>query len=266
LSTAKHFRLTEANKKPPKSPFTPNDKSFVCCVCGKNYKHLSSLCKHKKGCFPDNKNIVEQNSEIEWIQLIKDLVKGHSEFLEICKNGSNCNVNACINNINNNNNNNVNSNNKSFNLQFFLNETCKNAMNISEFADSIQLQLSDLESVGEMGYIEGISNIIVKNLSLLDINKRPIHCTDKKREVLYVKDENKWEKEDAENSKVRRLIKRVAFKNSSLMRHFREKYPDYRDGSSTISDKYNTIVVESMGGNDEKESKIIKNISKVVHL
>ena len=162
---------------------------------------------------------------------------------------------------------NTNSHNKAFNLNFFLNETCKNAMNIMDFVESIQFQLSDLERVGEVGYIEGISNIIVKNLKALDITQRPVHCTDKKRETLYVKDDNKWEKDD-ENTKMHKMIRKVQDKNFRMIKKFKEKYPDYHKPSSKQSDVYNNIIIESMGGrgdNDyEKEEKIIKKVSKEV--
>jgi hypothetical protein len=141
-------------------------------------------------------------------------------------------------------------------------------MNIMDFADSIQLQLSDLENVGQLGYVEGISNIIVKNLKSLDVTERPIHCTDKKREILYVKDDNKWEKEDEERQKIRKIIKKVTSKNQKLILQYRQKYPNYNKSESVYSDQYNKIIVEAMGGhgdNDfEKEDKIIKNISKEV--
>jgi hypothetical protein len=124
-----------------------------------------------------------------------------------------------------------------------------------------------LENVGKLGYVEGISNIITTNLKALDITQRPVHCTDKKREVLYVKDENKWEKEDEEKKKLRKAIKRVASKNQSLLPRFKEAHPDCNKASSKFSDQYNKIIVESCGGsgdNDfEKENKIIKNITKV---
>ena len=162
---------------------------------------------------------------------------------------------------------NTNSHNKTFNLQFFLNETCKDAMNIMDFVDSIKLQLSDLENVGKAGYVEGISNIITTNLKALDVTQRPIHCADKKREVLYIKDDDKWEKDD-EKTKIRKAIKRVACKNQRLLPKFKEEHPDCGKYHSKFSDQYNKIVVESMGGsgdNDmEKEDKIIKNISKNV--
>jgi hypothetical protein len=141
-------------------------------------------------------------------------------------------------------------------------------MNIMDFVDSIKLQLSDLERVGELGYIDGISNIIVKNLNDLDITQRPIHCTDKKREVLYVKDEDKWEKEDEEKKKLRKAINKVACKNQRMIPKFKEAHPDCIKASSRFSDQYNKMIIESMGGsgdNDlEKEDKIIKNISKNV--
>jgi hypothetical protein len=140
-------------------------------------------------------------------------------------------------------------------------------MNIMDFVDSIKLQLSDLETVGEIGYVDGISNIIVKNLKELDVTKRPIHCADKKREILYVKDENKWEK-DEEKKKLRKVIKRVASKNQRLLLKFKEIHPDCNTSSSKYSDQYNTIIVESMGGSGDndlaKEEKIIRKITKEV--
>jgi hypothetical protein len=166
------------------------------------------------------------------------------------------------------NSNNINSNNKSFNLNLFLNETCKDAMNIMDFVDSLKLQLTDLENVGENGFINGISNIIVKNLKGLDVTQRPVHCTDAKREVLYVKDENKWEKETETNIKLRKAIKRIAHKNSKMLCEFRKEHPDCGKSDSKYSDQYNKLVIEAMGGkgnNDiEKEDKIIKNIAKEV--
>jgi hypothetical protein len=167
-------------------------------------------------------------------------------------------------------NSNINSHNKTFNLNVFLNEQCKDAMNITDFVDSLQLQLSDLENVGKLGFVEGISNIIIKNLKALDITKRPIHCSDPKRETVYIKDDNKWEKESEEKQKLRKVIKRVAYKNTKMLPLFREKHPDCGKSESKYSDQYNKLIVESMGGggrggNDvEKENKIIKNIAKQV--
>jgi len=140
-------------------------------------------------------------------------------------------------------------------------------MNIGEFVDSLKLQLSDLEKVGEAGYIEGISNIIVKNLKELDVTKRPVHCTDKKRETVYIKDNDIWEKDD-DKSKMHKLIKRVVSKNMNMFPKFREVHPDCLKYHSKYSDQYNKIVYESMGGKGDddivKNEKIIKNVLKEV--
>jgi hypothetical protein len=136
-------------------------------------------------------------------------------------------------------------------------------MNITDFVDSIKLQLSDLMDVGELGYVEGISKIIVKNLNNLDETIRPIHCTDKKRETMYVKDEGEWNKEDEKKSKLTKAVKNIADKNIRLLPQFREKYPEYNNSRSKTSDNYEKIVIESMVCDEDKNEKIIKNISKV---
>jgi len=193
-------------------------------------------------------NLLNQNNQLQ------------NQIIELCKDKNN------INNFNSDVN--INSNNKTFNLNVFLNEYCKDAMNIMDFVDSVKLQLSDLENVGKLGFIEGISNIIVKKLKALDVNKRPVHCSDSKREVMYVKDENKWEKEDEENLKLRKLIKHIAHKNSKLIPDFKTKYPDCCKSDSIKSDQYNKLIIEAMGGtcnnDNEKEDKIIKKIAKEV--
>jgi len=227
------------------------------CECGKEYKHRQSLYVHKKVC--KNENIITKNPTNE--SLVEYLIKENQEFknliLEAIKNGSM-----------NNSNNTTNSHNKSFNLQFFLNETCKNAMNITDFVDSLQLQLSDLEKVGEVGYIEGISNIIIKKLNTLDVTERPIHCIDKKRETMYIKDEDKWEKEDENKAKMHKLIRKVANKNINLISDFQKLHPDWKKSTSKYSDQINKIIIESMGGKGdneyEKEEKIIKRVAKEV--
>ena len=229
------------------------------CHCGKNFLSNSGLWKHKKIC--NEENTTKNEAYISDKELIVMLLKQNSQLImqnaEFVKNGTH-----------NTNNSHNNSHNKTFNLQFFLNETCKDAMNIMDFVNSIQLQLSDLEKVGKIGYVEGISNIINSNLKALDVTQRPVHCTDKKREVLYIKDENKWEKENEDKTKIRRAIKKIAHKNSKLIPVFKEKYPDCVKSISKHADQFNKIVIEAMGGNGdndaEKENKIIANISKNV--
>jgi len=235
------------------------------CECGKEYKYSQGLSKHRKICSKTN----ESSSDTTDKDLIMLLIKENSQLknmvLDVCHK-----INPLNNTINSNtiNSNNVNSHNKTFNLNVFLNETCKDAMNITDFVDSLKLQLTDLECVGKLGFVNGISNIIVKNLNSLDETKRPIHCTDAKREVLYIKDEDKWEKENQENLKLRKAIKKIANKNSRLLPIFKEIHPDCNKSDSKFADQYNKLIIEAMGGsgdNDlEKEDKIIKNIAKEV--
>jgi hypothetical protein len=246
---------------------------FICNNCNKEYKSRVGLWKHNKICIDNNdnndNNICENNKNYEITnEMIMNILKQNNELQQMILEQNKTIMELSKNNGNNNNT--TNSHNKSFNLQFFLNETCKDAMNIMDFVDSIKLQLSDLERIGELGYVEGISNIIVKNLNALDVTQRPVHCTDKKREVLYVKDENKWEKEDDNKGKMHKVVRKVADKNVKLLPKFKEEYPDCSKSTSKYSDQYNKIIVESMGGsgdNDyEKEEKIIKKISKEVFI
>ena len=246
LITPKHKNETNETKMKQKSSI-----KFQ-CLCGIDFNSRTTLWRHKKKCLYTK---VEQPN-INDKELIMMLVKQNSELLEVIKNGKNNNTT---------NSHNTNSLNKTFNLQFFLNETCKDAMNIMDFVDSIKLQLTDLEKIGEIGYVEGISDIITTNLKALDISQRPIHCTDKKREILYIKDEDKWEKENEERKKIRKAIKKVANKNILLLKQFKEVHPDCGKSSSKFSDQYNKIIIETMGYGDDinKENKIIKNISDI---
>ena len=257
LSTDKHKKITNGSKMVVNdSEKTPKVAQIYTCSCGKTYKYDSGYYRHKKTCAVSPDAI----DDISDKKLIVMLVKQNSELLEVIKNGTHNTTNS----------HNTNSNNKTFNLQFFLNETCKDAMNIMDFVDSIKLQLTDLEKVGQIGYVGGISDIITSNLKALDVTQRPIHCTDKKREVLYIKDKNKWEKETEEKETLRNAIKEVTVKNMRLIPQFKEAHPDCGKSASKYSDQYNKIVIESFGGNDEtnvgNEEKIIKNIAKNVLL
>jgi hypothetical protein len=266
LLTSKHIQETNGNNLE-----TQKGQHNICCEnCNKEFKTRSGLWKHSKICISDDNKI--QNIVVDKDKVAKDTVDKKDELIDYLMK-ENKEIKELIlelakkDSYNNCNNNYTNSHNKAFNLNFFLNETCKDAMNIMDFVESIKLQLSDLERVGEKGYIDGISNIIVKNLKQLDVTQRPVHCTDKKRETIYVKDEDKWEKDD-ENKKMHKLVRKVQDKNFRMIQKFKEKYPDYNKASSRHSDTYNNIIIESMGGkgdNDfEKEEKIIKRISKEV--
>ena len=265
-STQKHKVNTSATSSHDKNE---NTKKYLCEFCEKSYNDRTGLWKHKKTCkaedIADNAAVKETTTDKD--QLILMLVKQNAELIKETTDFKSMMMKVLENGTHNNNSHTTNSHNKAFNLQLFLNETCKDAMNINDFVESIKLQVSDLENVGEVGFVEGISNIIVKNLNALDVTQRPIHCTDKKRETIYIKDENVWEKDESQ-CKMRRMIKKVVSKNQRLIPKFKEQNPEYNKSSSKVSDKYNKLIIESMGGsgdNDaEKEDKIVRNIVKNV--
>ena len=281
----KHENDTE-NDKNDNGKMPENASAQFVCECGKTYKYSSGLSRHKnaKNCSPTNTfntldfTMMDDDSDVKMLtNLVLEVVKQNQELicqntesqkqnqelqkhmLDICKNGTS---NTTITNSNN------NSNNKTFNLNVFLNETCKDAMNIMDFVDSVKLQMSDLESLGRLGFVEGMSNIILKNLKALDVHKRPVHCSDSKREVMYVKDQDKWEKEGEEKIKIRKAIKKIANKNYVLIPQFKELHPDCNKSSSPYSDQYNKIIIEAMGGSGnedfDNENKIIRKIAKEV--
>jgi hypothetical protein len=262
------------------------------CNCGKNYVTKSGLWKHKKICnddinkcpttecpttectttectivnnfSPDNFNFLT-NLVMEVVKNNSELLKQNQEFqkqvLDVCQKIQ-PNTNTTINNNNN-------SHNKTFNLNFFLNEQCKDAMNIMEFVDTFQLQFADLERVGEVGYVEGISSIIIDKLNKMDIYKRPIHCTDAKREIMHIKDNDVWSKDNENKDKLRLAIKHITKKNMDLVNLWADNHPGVRDYDHRLNNKYQIIIIESVGGKKnetmhEGETKIIKKISKMV--
>jgi len=256
LLSAKHIKTTNNNEIKQKL-----STKHKCNNCEKEYNDRAGLWRHKKKCFEKEENIITE-SDINDKNLILTLIQQNNELqkqmLEVIKNGS----------VQNNTINNNNSHNKTFNLQFFLNETCKDAMNIMDFVDSIKIQLCDIESIGELGFVNGMSKLIIKNLNALAENMRPVHCNDPKRDSLYVKDANVWEKEDSDNKKIKKAIKYISHKNICAIPEWKAKYPDCIYSDSKKSNQYNHIVVEAMGGsgdNDsEKADKIVKKIAKEV--
>jgi hypothetical protein len=253
-----------------------NAEKFI-CECGKIYSHLSSLYKHKKLCIKstitENNIEIFNNNENDKEDLIEFIMKEHVNFkniiIEVVKNNQDfqkqmfemCKTMQSNITLNN------NCNNNTFNMQVFLNEECKDAMNISDFVNSVNIQLEDLENVGRLGYATGISNIIVKELKMLDIYKRPIHCSDARRETFYVKDNDVWEKETPENNKMKKAIKGISQKNMVKLNDWRDKHPDCLDSSSSYNDIYLNLMVESCGGRGDftvGENKILKNIAKEV--
>ena len=259
--TSKHKKLINPNNFTPK-----NAESVFSCDCGKVYKHMSSLCAHKKKCsgesqYIDGINIKDKDSLV--LHLLKQNGELQNKIIEMAKNTSHI-----TNNTNNTNNTNShNTTNNAFNLNFFLNETCKDAMNISDFVSSIKVNLEDLEHTGRQGYIEGISKIIINNLNNLEQCFRPLHCSDLKREVLYIKDNDEWTKETSDKPILTKAIKTIANENIKQISRWREKYPDCTNSNSRKNDLYLKIVSNSMSGLTKEEcdknlNKIISNVAK----
>jgi hypothetical protein len=256
--TAKHLKSIERYIKISKKP-------DLTCECGKSYKHYSGLWRHKKICIIEENtigSIIKDNNDFKnlIIQVVKnnaELQKQNQEFqkqmMELYKAG-----NTTVNSHNN---------NKTFNMQIFLNEKCKDAMNLVDFVNSMTLELEDLEEVGKLGYVEGISNIMIRKLNALDVHKRPIHCSDAKREIMFVKDDNIWAKENSTYDKLRKAIKSVTYKNSALLGPWSEKYPNCLNNQHHLNDVYVQMLGQAMGGKEsflESENKIMKKIAKAV--
>ena len=254
------------------------DKNIVvlkCATCNKTYNSRNGLWKHSKICKGENiivNNKLPLNNDASitfFTNLVLEVVKNNAELqkqnqefqkqmLELYKT-----TNTSINNTNNT----SHSYNKTFNLQFFLNEQCKDAMNLTEFVDSMELEFSDLEDVGKLGYVEGISKIMIRKLNELDIYKRPIHCSDAKREIMYVKEDNIWEKETNTNDHIRKAIKRVTHKNSGMLVPWSLENPNCMKYDHHLNDVYIRMMGQSMGGSGEfvdNENKIMKKIAKAV--
>jgi hypothetical protein len=260
---------------------------YKCNKCNKKYESRSGLWRHEKKCIIDNtidntinntinntsnnitNNTIDNtidnqlvntliNENKDFKNIILELVKSNTDLqkqmIEVCKTGG---TNHYYNN----------NNNKTFNMQVFLNEKCKDAMNIMDFVNSMTLEFSDLEDVGKLGYVDGISNIIIKKLNEMDVYKRPVHCSDTKRETLFVKDNNIWEKEGSGCDTLRRAIKYISKKNSDLLPAWSEENPASQNIYSKRNDDYIKMVLQSMGGSGDietNENKIIKRISKAV--
>lgn len=241
-------------------------KKMFTCHCGKSYKERSGLWKHKQKCDFDVMNIdantqltpelvlklIEQNKELQ-----QTLIEQNKTIIELAQKASSYNTT------------NNNCGNKTFNLQVFLNETCKDAINMTDFVNQIQVSLSELEDTGKLGYAEGISKVFIKNLNEIDYTERPIHCSDSKRETIYIKDDNQWIKDDENKTSLTKAIKQVANKNMKQITEWQKAHPNFNDPESKDNDKYMNIILNSMSGSTKEESeknyeKIAKNIAKEV--
>ena len=262
LLTHKHKILTNTNKKFQK---TQDDNSYQ-CVCGHSYKFASSLCFHKKKCLMVSHSQKDDecnpllvttstpviNNDIV-IKLIEQNEKLQEQLISLSREKS------VINNIVNNTNN--------FNLNLFLNEKCKDALNISDFIESLKITLDDLAYSKNKGLVEGITNVMIRGLRQLDIHKRPIHCTDAKRDTVYIKDCEKWEKDD-NHEKMKDTIVKIANKERNTICKWVEKHPNWFD-TEEMQIEYLTMVrnvCEPIEKFEKNEKKIIRNVTREVIL
>jgi hypothetical protein len=246
------------------------------CGCGNDYKDRSGLWRHKKICLHEEKieitpqtqltpelviKLIEQNKELQ-----QTLIDQNKTIVELAKKSGSYTTNNTTNNTTNTN---CGNNNNTFNLQVFLNETCKDAINMSDFVNQLQVSLSDLETTGRIGYAEGISKIFIKNLNEINYTNRPLHCSDSKRETIYIKEDNQWSKDDEHKTGLTKAIKHVAHKNIKQISEWQKLHPDFSDPESKTNDKYMQIVLNSMSGSTKEESdknyeKIAKNVIQEV--
>ena len=265
-------------------------KDGYMCKCGKKYKYRQGLSLHKKMCTFDkpsavdtsvpvnevnkkNTEEIKDNLENTFLQnMIKQLLMENQELkntvvketqdlrnfvVEKIKSNitttNNNTINASVNNVHN-----------KFNLNIFLNEDCKDAFNITDYIDTIELQLEDLEQTGKIGYTDGITKIISDRIRETSITKRPFHCTDGKREIVYVKDNDVWEKEQSDKPRMRKMITNVIHKNLQQLIKWHEKYPECIDTTNNMSNQYLNIMIEANGGleREKKEDQILKNVLK----
>ena len=256
LRSAKHTKSMFSNDI---KPFLSS--RFMCHKCSKEYKDNSGLWRHKKTCNKVNTENKENTEEQDVNKLVTYLMQENAEFKQLLIDQNKQIIELSKNAGNNNNNNN------SFNLNFYLNETCKDALNIMDFVNQLQVGIKDLEETGRLGFADGISKIFINGLKQLDVSNRPVHCSDSKREILYIKNNNEWNKEDDERKVLTSAIKHVVNKNIKQIPEWTKVHPDYNDYDSKQNDKFLKIVSESMSGSSQEETnknynKIIKNIVK----
>ena len=254
LSTLKHINMNELQHLTTEKS-QDDIRCYKCKYCDKSYKYRDGLWRHNKKCKePTVAEVFANNNTQQITELMLKMIEQNKDLTdkicELAKNSGNNYTNT----------NNVNSHNK-FNLNVYLNETCKDAMNITDFVDSLVVSVKDLEETGRLGYTEGISKIFLKGLSNMNTHSRPLHCSDSKRHILYIKDQDKWEKDET-NDKITRAIKTVAYKNMKMIPEWIKQHPDYNDVNSKTNDKYLQIVLNSMSGSTEEEQK--RNINKII--
>ena len=283
ILTAKHKILTNTSDNSLEKPQSINP---YICNCGISYKHRQSLYNHKKKCNYVNEPLPDEekkdlNVNLEMVmELIKnannnnntdtimELIKQNQEFKELIidQNKTIMDLSTRTNNITNNNNNTINNNNQKFNLNFFLNNTCKDAMNMSEFIENMDVNFKDIEYIGRNGYVNGMTNMILSRIKDLDVTKRPLHCTDLKRETMYIKDNDEWNKDTPDNTQLRNMVKIVAKHNQYQFPLWREKHPASDDMNSETFEFSLKMIQNILGDVGEEhiklDNKVIRNLSK----
>ena len=279
LITLKHLKRNNDATSNPNTEIIIPIREYKCDKCNKIYKHQPTLSKHKKSCnglphinqpaLPVNNSItpemffefIKQNKELQNVfiqktsELQNTIIEQNKQIVELSKNQTITNTNS----------NNNTTNNNQFNLQFFLNETCKDAMNITDFVNSLQLTTEDFENTGKVGFIEGITQIIINRMSSVDTTKRPMHCTDAKRETVYIKDDNVWEKEDDKKTKLRKVVNQVANKNLQQIVKWQEEHPDCINLDTPDNINFRKYYKAALGGGtNEEDEKIFEKIKRNV--
>uniref|UniRef100_A0A6C0D4S3 C2H2-type domain-containing protein n=1 Tax=viral metagenome TaxID=1070528 RepID=A0A6C0D4S3_9ZZZZ len=288
-TTAKHKLRLELSTMTPEEIIKRDQEkkeryksmTFCCQICTKEYKTSSGLWKHNKICklsdeTKSTENELEISTELTNVldskqpenmkDIIVELFKQNKEFQSTMINQFKEAMEHIKPNINNNN----CTNNNQFNIQIFLNEKCKDAINLQDFLDNLVVTAADFEQTGKLGFVNGISRIFVNKLNELDVYTRPLHCTDLKRETVYIKNADTWEKETEEKTKLKTAVKTIAKKNLKALQPWSIENPDFRINNTKSNDEYVKLSLAALGGTNEDEeekfdNKIIKNIlTKVV--
>ena len=280
IITRKHINSTNGNNFN-----TKKHQSFICVKCNKQYSDRTGLWKHKQKCpkIDENKNEFEteqaQMSDIVSSNTVMQLLKENQEFKILLIEQQQANQKQqeenqklhsrlleAVKDTGNTYNNTINNNNQKFNLNFFLNTTCKDAMNMSDFIENMEINFKDIENIGRNGYVNGMTEMILSRIKELDVTKRPLHCTDLKRETMYIKDNDEWCKDTPENSKLRKMIGYVAKRNYATIPLWREKYPECQNWNDPKYDFCVDMMRNILGDIGEKQTrldkKVIKNLSK----
>jgi hypothetical protein len=273
--TRKHQKSTPSIEQIPINPKLP-----LQCVCGKIYKERTGMWRHKQTCNKiENVKTIEEpsvetpppqpSSQVD-MMVVLELLKQNQEFKDLLIE-QNKQMLILAQKAGNHNNINSNNNNK-FNLNVFLNETCKDAITFSDFINSIEVTMDEFIQTGNMGFVNGISKVMMERIKDMDLHTRPLHCTDLKRETVYIKNEEKWDKEDGDNSHLRKAVKCVAKKNyNQLHNWYNNKKPEVEIIGTDECEDYFKFYKSALGGYDKEEDKkfedkIIKNVLREVIL